>query len=67
MTDFECGMCGRDGGPVTACNDCRGAERFRQPKAATLSEYRSGRTPLPERDVQPKTHDPNWQGHNPNG
>lgn len=61
-------MCGREGGPVAGCRTCNGNERFRVPASgATLSDYRSGRVPEPKRDVNPKTHDPTWQGHDKNG
>jgi hypothetical protein len=57
-------MCGRDGGPLTGCNMCKGAERFRVASVgATLSDYRSGRV-KDERTLGPKQNDSTWQGTN---
>jgi hypothetical protein len=66
--EFECSMCGRDGGPITGCSSCHGNVRYLQRRVgATLSEYRSGRVKEPPRGLGPKTHDSTWQGTDPNG
>ncbi len=41
-TEYECGMCGRNGGPIEACDLCKGSKRFLQERHYTLSEERSG-------------------------
>jgi hypothetical protein len=66
--EFECSMCGRDGGPTVACDICHGNLHYRQSKAYTLSDLRSGRA-KDERGsrVKPKTDGPGWVGHDPNG
>lgn len=40
--DTECGLCGRDGGPLSSCQTCHGAGGT-QPRAYSLSDIRSGR------------------------
>lgn len=65
---FECSMCGREGGPIVGCENCHGNVRYLAPATgATLSDYRSGRVKEPTRDVNPKHHDPTWQGHDRDG
>lgn len=44
-SEWECGMCGRDGGPDPGCQLCSGAERFRQQRNFTLTEERQGKAP----------------------
>jgi hypothetical protein len=66
--EYECGVCGRDGGPVEGCATCHGNQRHRQAKQYSLSELRSGRVQDPRGGrVKPKTDDPGWTGHNSNG
>lgn len=65
---YECSMCGLQGGPNAGCNICKGSERFRQITTGhTLSDYRSGRAEQPVRhgldgNVAPKHKDPLWVG-----
>lgn len=65
---IECSICGLAGGPVPACEMCRGTAAS-QPRAYTLSEERQGMKNDPDRysrtgDVSPKavmvpgSHDP---------
>lgn len=41
-SELECGMCGRDGGPVAGCQLCNGNMRYAQKRQFTLSEERRG-------------------------
>jgi hypothetical protein len=66
LEEFECGMCGRDGGPVEGCKDCHGNTRFLQRRANTLSDLRSGRVKPGPRNPNPKRDDPTWQGTDKN-
>lgn len=69
MSEVECSMCGRNGGPFEGCSmGCNGDTRFSVPRAYTLSEIQSGRAPKDDRygpsgQLGPKTHDPTWAGH----
>lgn len=45
VSEFECSMCARDGGPVESCDLCKGASRFRQSRSFSLSEERQGLNP----------------------
>lgn len=42
VSDVQCSMCGRDGGPVPECDLCLGNQRFVQSRAFTLTEERQG-------------------------
>lgn len=42
---YECGMCGRDGGPDKDCDLCHGNPRLKQTRSYTLSEERQGMNP----------------------
>jgi hypothetical protein len=44
-SEYECSMCGRDGGPVASCQLCLGNQRFVQKRHFTLSEERRGLNP----------------------
>jgi hypothetical protein len=46
----ECSMCGRDGGPVPACELCGGNQRYAQERHFTLSEERQGLNPNKDGD-----------------
>lgn len=50
VSEYECSMCGKDGGPTPDCELCRGNERFRQSRAFTISEERQGKNPDANRD-----------------
>lgn len=45
ISEWECSMCGRDGGPVSSCELCSGNQRFFQKRNFTLSEERQGKNP----------------------
>ena len=45
VSEWECGMCGRDGGPVDECDLCHGNQTFKQSRAFTLTEERQGKNP----------------------
>lgn len=45
---FECAICGINGGFGTMCPDCK--RPIEQPRQYTLSEQRSGRAPSPFKD-----------------
>lgn len=67
LSELECSMCGRNGGPSVHCTTCGGNQRFAQKRAYTLSEERMGIAPTDERygpnsDVGPKKTDPLWLG-----
>jgi hypothetical protein len=68
MSEVECSLCGRDGGPVEGCTyGCQGNPRYTQSRAYTLSQERSGRAPQTDRygdqgQVGPKTKSPLWTG-----
>lgn len=47
VSEFECGMCGIDGGPRPECELCHGSVRYRQKRHFTLSEERQGLNPNP--------------------
>jgi hypothetical protein len=49
VSEFECSMCGRDGGPDIGCELCRGNQTFRQTRSFTLSEERQGLNPEGEK------------------
>lgn len=59
VSDVECSMCGKDGGPIPECDLCHGNQRYRQSRAFTQSEERQGLNPNHDRygrtgDVSPK-------------
>ncbi len=60
VSELECSMCGRDGGPVAECQLCFGSPRFIQKRHFTLTEERAGKNPDakkrygPTGDVNPK-------------
>lgn len=45
VSEYECSMCGRDGGPAVGCELCGGNERFLAKREFTLSEERQGKNP----------------------
>jgi hypothetical protein len=50
VSDTECAMCGRDGGPVVGCELCNGNQRYSQSRSFTLSEERQGLNPHKDGD-----------------
>lgn len=50
VSQWECGMCGRDNGPVAECELCHGNQRFVQSRAFTTSEERQGKNPDANQD-----------------
>ncbi len=63
MSDIECSVCGRDGGPYEGCSrGCDGNPRFIQSAGYTLTQHRNGDAPKEDRytNMGPKTNDPMW-------
>jgi hypothetical protein len=48
VSEVECSICGKDGGPQLACPICKGNQRFVQSRSFTLSEERQGKNPNAE-------------------
>jgi hypothetical protein len=66
--EYECSMCGREGGPASGCGTCNGNPRFLQVMTGYyLSDTKRAREDGhkrhgPDGQVGPKTHDPLWAG-----
>lgn len=70
-SEWECSICGVDGGPQEGCDLCHGQERFRQTRSFTLSEERQGLNPKAKKGRYGRTGDVNPRlvvlpgGHDP--
>lgn len=56
----ECGLCGREPGPMKGCSTCQGNQQYLATRQYSLSDHRAMRVPQEDRlhDVNPRYGDP---------